>query len=90
MLKVATPLDAAAVAVVEPPSNVPLPSVKVTVELSVVITLLNWSSTFTVTAGLIATPAVALVGCCPKMTLFAAAALTVMVPVVAVTAALPV
>ena len=42
-----------------------------------VTTLLILSSTFTVTAGLIAAPAVVLVGCWPKTTLLAAAGLIV-------------
>ena len=37
----------------------------------------NASSTKTVTAGLMATPAVAFVGCCPNTTLLAGAGLTV-------------
>ena len=56
--KVATPPDAAVVTVLEPPSNVPLLSVRVTVEVSVVTTLSYTSSTLTVTAGLIGVPAV--------------------------------
>ncbi len=71
----ATPPDAAAVAVLEPPSNVPLLSVRVTVEVSVLTRLLYASSTFTVTAGLMAAPAVASVGCWPRTTLVAVAGL---------------
>ncbi len=53
-------------AVLDPPSNVPLLSVNVTVELSVVITLPKASSTFTVTDGMMAEPTVAFVGSWPK------------------------
>src|SRR5437868_1025735 len=53
----------------DPPSNVPLLNVSVTVDVSVVTILPNVSSMFTVTAGLSATPAVAFVGCCPNTTL---------------------
>ena len=84
LLNVATPLDAVAVAVVEPVENLPLLRVKVTVELFVVTTFPKASSTSTVTPGLMATPAVALVGCWPKTNLVAAAALIVKVDEVAV------
>ena len=52
-------------------------AMEIWVELSVVIVLPNASRMRTVTAGLIASPAVALVGCCTKATLFAAPGFTV-------------
>src|SRR5690349_21299084 len=77
LAKIATPDDAVAVAVAEPSANVPLSRVSVTVELSPVTTLPYGSSTATVTAGLIATPAGASVGCWTNDTRLAAAGLTV-------------
>src|SRR5260370_2428196 len=75
LLKEAMPPLAADVRV---PLRVPplglVPRATVTVELSVVARLLNWSSTRTATAGLMATPATALLGCTPKTRWFAAAA----------------
>src|SRR5262249_25796038 len=71
------PLTAFAAAVFDPPSKLPLLSVSVTGELSVVTTLPNASSTSTVTAGLTDTPAVVFIGCCPYASLLACAALIV-------------
>src|SRR5688572_2705044 len=73
---VATPAVAATVAVPEaapPPGLVPMATVMFAVEL--VTVLLNASCTVTCTAGEIATPAVALVGCTVKASFDAAAAL---------------
>src|SRR6185295_9867890 len=73
---VATPDDAATVAVpdsVPPPGLVPIATVTFADEL--VTVLPNASCTVTCTAGLIAAPAVALVGCTVKATRFAAAGL---------------
>src|SRR5512132_4087788 len=75
---VATPADADRVVVpdsVPPPGLVPMATVMLAVEL--VTVLLNWSCTVTRTAGLIATPAVALLGCTVKASLDAAAGLMV-------------
>src|SRR5512139_3676695 len=72
--KVATPLIADTVVVpdsVPPPGLVPIATVMFAVEL--VTVLLNASCTVTCTAGAIATPAVALLGCTVKATLDAAA-----------------
>src|SRR5262249_36233271 len=64
LAKVATPAETGAVAVLLPPTKVPLLSVSVTVELlSPVNVLPNWSRTDTVTAGVRATPVSPLVGC---------------------------
>src|SRR5437667_37268 len=64
LLKMATPLLAATVT---PPPRVPPPGLllraRVTLEVSLLTRLLNVSSTCTVTAGLMAWPAVALDGC---------------------------
>src|SRR5205823_3011560 len=76
--KVATPLTAATVVVpdsVPPPGLLPMATVMLAVEL--VTVLLNASCTVTCTAGLIAAPAVALVGWTVKATLLAAAGLMV-------------
>src|SRR4051812_23665227 len=76
--KVATPLVAATVVVPEsvpPPGLVPIVAVMLAVE--VVTVLPNASCTVTCTAGLIATPAVALVGWTLKASLEAAAGLMV-------------
>jgi hypothetical protein len=62
LLKVATPFTAWAVAVGLPFANVPALKVRVTVELSLEMTLPNWSCTATVTAGPRATPAVPVAG----------------------------
>src|SRR5262249_60641801 len=78
LLKEATPATAATVSVplrVPPPGL--LPSATVTLEASVVTTLLKASSTCTVTAGLSEAPAVVLVGCWPKARWCAAAAVMV-------------
>src|SRR3954466_10433184 len=72
--KVATPLTAATAVVpdsVPPPGLVPMATVMLAVEL--VTVLPNASCTVTCTAGLIATPAVAVVGWTVKATLAAAA-----------------
>src|SRR5436309_13492699 len=72
--KVATPATAATVVVpdsVPPPGLVPIATVMLAVEL--VTVLPNASCTVTCTAGLTATPAVALVGWTVKATLEAAA-----------------
>src|SRR5207237_1030284 len=57
-------------ATVRVPPRVPppglLPRATVTLEVSVVSRLPNWSSTRTVTAGRMATPAAALLGCVPN------------------------
>src|SRR3954469_25873337 len=74
--KVATPLTAATVVVpdsVPPPGLVPIATVMLAVEL--VTVLLKASSTATCTAGEMATPAAALVGCTAKASLDAAAGL---------------
>src|SRR3954467_6400559 len=73
---VATPLTADTVAVpdsVPPPGLVPMATVMLAVEL--VTVLPNASCTTTCTAGLMALPAVALVGCTVKASRFAAAGL---------------
>ena len=62
LLKTATPFQADAVAVLAPVEKTPDEMVTVTAEVLVVATLPKASSTATVTAGLMATPAVALVG----------------------------
>src|SRR5438477_1600793 len=75
---VATPLTAATVAVPDsaPPFGLkPMDTVMLAVEP--VTVLLNASCTVTCTAGLIATPAVAFVGCAVKASLDAAAGLMV-------------
>src|SRR6185436_17536275 len=75
---VATPLDAATVWVpdsVPPPGLVPMATVTFAVELVTVFP--NASCTATCTAGLIAAPAVVLVGCTVKARRFAAAGLMV-------------
>ena len=77
LLNVATPFTAAAPTVPEPPANVPELRVSVTVDVLPGTVLPNASRTATVTAGVIAAPAVALVGCCANTTLAAAAGLTV-------------
>src|SRR5262245_52598419 len=72
--KAATPLTADTVVVpdsVPPPGLVPMATVMLAVEL--VTVLPNASCTATCTAGLIATPAVALVGCAITATLSGAA-----------------
>src|SRR5438034_353326 len=77
---VATPATAATVVVpdsVPPPGLVPIATVMLAVEP--VTVLLNASCTVTCTAGLIATPAVALLGCTVKASLDAAAALMLQV-----------
>src|SRR3954468_4696614 len=74
---VATPLTADTVVVpdsVPPPGLVPIVAVTLAVELVTVFP--NVSCTVTCTAGAIATPAVALLGCTVKASLAAAAALT--------------
>src|SRR4051794_19155303 len=71
---VATPADADTVVVpdsVPPPGLVPMATVMLAAEL--VTVLLKASCTVTCTAGLIATPAVAFVGCTVKASLEAAA-----------------
>src|SRR6185295_3419991 len=76
--KVATPPTAETVAVPEsvpPPGLAPIATVMLAVEL--VTVLLNASCTVTCTAGLIAAPAVALVGWAVKASLDAAAGLMV-------------
>src|SRR5256885_11112964 len=75
---VATPLTAATVAVpdsVPPPGLVPIATVMLAVELGTVFP--NASCTVTCTAGAIATPAVALLGCMVKASFDAAAGLMV-------------
>src|SRR5687767_9877202 len=75
--KLATPALADTVVVpdsVPPPGLVPIATVTLAVELVTVFP--NASCTVTCTAGLIATPAVALVGCTGKASRFAAAGLT--------------
>src|SRR5687768_6983346 len=75
--KVATPPTADTVVVpdsVPPPGLVPIATVMLAVELVTVFP--NASCTVTCTAGLIAAPAVALVGCTEKASRFAAAGLT--------------
>ena len=67
-LKVAIPLDAATVSVL--PVNAVLALPTVTLALLRVTVLLFWSCTITVTAGLMATPAVVSVGCCPACSPF--------------------
>ncbi len=57
LLKLATPLTAATVAVVPPPKNVPPLSVTVTLDVLPVATLPNPSSSETATEGLTASPA---------------------------------
>src|SRR5688572_18085890 len=72
--KVATPPTADTVVVpdsVPPPGLVPIATVMLAVELVTVFP--NASCTVTCTAGLIAAPAVALVGCTEKASRFAAA-----------------
>src|SRR3954469_19254391 len=72
--KLATPLTADTVVVpdsVPPPGLVPMATVMLAEEL--VTVLLKASCTVTCTAGAIATPAVALVGCTVKASLVAAA-----------------
>src|SRR5205809_679766 len=64
-----------------PPGLVPMAAVTLAV---LVVRLLNWSSNCTVTAGLMATPATALVGCCRNDRCWGAAGLTLMVPLVPV------
>src|SRR6185369_9235720 len=74
--KLATPFTADAVVVpdsVPPPGLVPTATVMLAVEL--VTVLPNASCTVTCTAGLMALPAVALVGCTVKASLLAAAGL---------------
>src|SRR5579862_198534 len=84
LLKVATPPAALRVTA---PLKVPLPALllidTVTEELSVVTRLPNESSTCTVTAGLIETPATVEVGCVPMASLLAAAGVILNVPEVA-------
>src|SRR5262249_57023447 len=73
---VATPLDAATVVVpdsVPPPGLAPVATVMLAVEL--VTVLLNASCTVTCTAGAMATPATALVGCTVNASLVAVAGL---------------
>ena len=53
-----------------------MPTVTVSV-LSLVTRLPNWSSILTVTAGVMAAPAVVLLGCTPKTSWLAAAGVTV-------------
>src|SRR5512139_1533436 len=93
--KVATPADADTVVVpdsVPPPGLVPIATVMLAVELVTVFP--NASCTATCTAGLIATPAVALDGCTVKASREAAAWLmlkaVLLAPVSAVEAALSV
>src|SRR5258708_36738811 len=77
VLKVAMPLLAATVAVplrVPPPALVPMATV--TLELSPVTRFPNWSSTRTVTGGLIITPATVVPGWTPKPRGFAPAVTT--------------
>src|SRR6185295_11596948 len=72
---VATPPDAETVAVpdsVPPPGLTPIATVMLALELGTVLP--NASCTVTCTAGEIATPAVALLGCTAKASLLAAAA----------------
>ena len=79
-LKVATPLDVVAVAVVVDPLVKWPPEliVIVTVLLLSVVTVLPFeSSTRTVTAVVIVVPEIVLLGCTPKTSLFAAPAFTV-------------
>src|SRR6185295_9423512 len=75
---VATPLTAFTVLV---PDSVPLPGLALmastTWALEPVTVLPNWSCTVTRTAGVIDTPAVALVGCTVKASLLAAAGVMV-------------
>src|ERR1043165_4696222 len=81
---VATPFPAATVVVpdsVPPPGLVPIATVMLAVELGTVFP--NASCTVTCTAGAIATPAVAFVGCTVKASRFAAAGLTLKVAEVA-------
>src|SRR5687767_2460199 len=81
---VATPLTAATVVVpdsVPPPGLVPIATVMLAVELGTVFP--NASCTVTCTAGLMALPAVALVGCTVKASRFAAAGLMLNVAEVA-------
>ncbi len=66
LLKVATPLDAASVTVLEPVENVPVLRVSVMEEESVETMSPVESSTATVRAGLKARPAGIVVGCCVK------------------------
>ena len=77
LLKVATPLTAAALAVVPPPAKVPPLSVSVTVDVSVVTVLPLASRTATVTAGVRVAPAVALLGCWRNASFAAAPAVIV-------------
>src|SRR6202047_4412046 len=77
LLKVATPFAALAVAVLLPPAKVPLLRVSVTEEVSLVTVLPLLSSTATVTAGLMAAPPVAVVGCWTKASFEAAPAVIV-------------
>ena len=84
LLKVATPLVAATVAVplnVEPPGFVPI-DIVIVAEL-VVTTLPLVSCTCTVTAGEMLAPAVVFVGCCAKASLLAVPAVMLNVPLVA-------
>src|SRR5262245_37426644 len=77
LLNVARPFTAAALAVLEPPANVPELRVSVTVDVLPVTVLPNASRTPTVTAGVIVAPVVALVGCWRKASFAAAPGLTV-------------
>src|SRR6266851_1985701 len=76
-LKVATPFTAATL---PPPVRVPspgfVPIASDTPLVAVVTRLLNWSRISTWTAGVIATPAVTLLGCTTKFRLLAAAGFT--------------
>ena len=72
----ATPFTAAAVTALLPDENVPLLIVSVTADESAATVIPYASSTATVTAGLMITPAAAAVGCCRNAS-FAAAPKTV-------------
>src|SRR5262245_42585277 len=83
LLKVATPATALTVNVLAGVKDpVRLSTDKVIVSVLVVLRLLSALSIRTVTGGLIAAPAVVLVGCCPKAT-WGAATTTFALPLIA-------